>query len=140
MKDLVLEGNGTPVVLARNSKNLTVGATAGSLRVSATGVTYPVSSPVEGTAAATVASSGTITVASEWHRITTAGAVTGVILTAGTVHGQELTISLDKDAAGSVTFAAAGTSRVGTGVSAVIAVGGLKKFRWDNTDLIWAAA
>lgn len=140
MKDLVIEGNGTPQVLAINSKGLTIGASAGALRLHATSVVNPVSSPVEGTAAATVAGSGTITVSSEWHRVTTAGAVTGIILSAGTVHGQKLTITLDKDAGGTLTFAAAGTSRVGTGTSCVIAVGGLKTFRWDNTDLIWAAS
>jgi len=103
------------------SGDLKLGAPSGNLVLFGAART-PVSSPAEGTAA------------------TTAGAVTGVILGAGTTHGQRLTVSLDKDAAGTITFAAAGTSRVGTGVGCVIAVGGVKTFIWDNTDLIWAAS
>jgi len=123
------------------SGDLKLGAPSGNLVLFGAART-PVSSPAEGTAATTVAGAGTIAIptGTDWVRVTTAGAVTGVILAAGTAHGQRLTVSLDKDAAGTITMAAAGTSRVGTGVGCVIAVGGVKTFIWDNTDLIWAAS
>lgn len=97
----------------------------------------PISNPAEGTAANGVLGSGTIDTTIYWQRVTTAGAVTGVILEAGVRHGQRVLVSLDKDAGGTITMAAAGTSRVGTGTACVIAVGAAREFIWDNTDLIW---
>lgn len=140
MSNANFDKNGTGGIISDSGKNLTVGiGSTGFLIVHpGTGsVRLPVSNPAEGTAATTVATSGTIDTTQLWQRITNAGAITGVILEAGTVHGQLLIVSVDKDASGTVTFAAAGTSRVGTGTACVIAVGAARPFIWDNTDLIW---
>lgn len=131
---------GTPMIMATGTNNLTIGCNgAGLLRLYCNGgsLVYPISNPAAGTAATTVASSGTIDTTVGWQRITNAGAITGVILEAGTVHGQLLFLSVDKDAVGSVTMAAAGTSRVATGTGCVIAIGAGRIFIWDATDAIW---
>ena len=137
--DACIDLDGTPSLISVGNKDLTVGcAGTGRLRFLGT-EQIAASTPVEGSAAATVAGSGTIAVA-PWNRITTAGAVTGVILAAGTSHGQKMIVTVDKDASGTVTMAAAGTSRVATGTGCVIPVGGLKTFIWDATDVIWNAS
>lgn len=99
---------------------------------------FPVSNPAEGTAASTIAGSGTIDSTIFWQRITDAGAITGVILEAGTSHGQAVYVSLDKDAVGSVTFAAEATSNVCSGTGAVLAAGEGALFLWDATDTCWS--
>lgn len=98
----------------------------------------PVSNPAESVAASTTASSGTIDSTIFWQRVTDAGAITGVILEAGTTHGQFVYVSVDKDAAGSVTFAAEATSNVCSGTGAVLAAGEGALFIWDATDTCWA--
>ena len=98
---------------------------------------FPISNPAEGTAASTIAGSGTIDSTIFWQRITDAGAITGVILEAGTAHGQLVFVSLDKDAVGSVTFAAEATSNVCSGTSALLAAGEGALFLWDATDTCW---
>ena len=121
-----------------STSNMQLGAPSGELtEFRYNNYSVPLSNPAEGTAATTVASSGTIDTTIYWQRITNAGAITGVILEAGTRHGQRVLISVDKDASGTVTMAAAGTSRVGTGTACVIAVGAAREFVWDNTDAIW---
>lgn len=128
------------MLLATGSNNLTIGANgAGFLRLycGSGALQFPISNPAQGTAATTVASSGTIDTTQTWQRITNAGAITGVILEAGTVHGQICIVSVDKDASGSVTMAAAGTSHVSTGTGCVIAIGAGRIFIWDATDAIW---
>lgn len=135
-----LDITGTPSFLTSGNQNMAVGCTGtGVLSVFCNGgnLRFPISNPAEGSAATTVASSGTISTTNLWQRITNAGAITGVILAAGVAHGQIVIISVDKDASGTVTMAAAGTSRVGTGTACVIAVGAARAFIWDNTDLIW---
>ena len=137
MKDLQLQGNDSPSLLALNNKDLSIGAPGtGLLKIFGT-MRYPISNPAQGTAATTVAGSGTIDTTVGWQRVTNAGAITGVILEVGTVHGQICIITVDKDASGSVTMAAAGTSHVGTGTGCVIAVGAGRIFIWDATDAIW---
>lgn len=88
-------------------------------------------------AAATVTTSGTITLPTTGNvkKLTTGGAVTGVILTAGAYDGQELT--LVNVSANSITFAAAGTSNVADGTSGVIAANRSMKFIWDATSARW---
>jgi len=121
-----------------STSNMQLGAPSGELtEFRYNNYSVPLSNPAEGTAATTVASSGTIDTTIYWQRITNAGEITGVILEAGTRHGQRVLISVDKDASGTVTMAAAGTSRVGTGTACVIAVGAAREFVWDNTDAIW---
>lgn len=99
---------------------------------------FPVSNPADGTAATTVAGSGTIDSTIFWQRVTDAGAITGVILEAGTEHGQAVFVSVDKDASGSVTFAAEATSNVCSGTGAVLAAGEGALFLWDATDTCWS--
>lgn len=140
MANAFLDLSGTPMLMSTGAYDLTVGCNgAGYLRLyMGTGtMQVPVSNPAQGTAATTVAGSGTIDTTQYWQRITNAGAITGVILEAGVVHGQKVLISVDKDASGTVTMAAAGTSRVGTGTACVIAVGAAREFIWDATDAIW---
>lgn len=99
---------------------------------------FPTSNPAAGTAATTVATDGTIDTTIFWQRVTDAGAITGVILEAGTSHGQVVLVTVDKDASGSVTMAAEATSNVCSGTSAVLAAGEGALFVWDATDTCWA--
>lgn len=64
-----------------------------------------------------------------------AGAVTGIILNAGTDDGQ--IIHITNLGSGTVTFAASGTSRVASGTSAVIAVNTHKTFIWRTASALW---
>ena len=88
-------------------------------------------------AAATIATSGTIALPTQGDtaKLTTGGVVTGVILTAGTYDGQRL--SLINTSANSITFAAAGTSNVADGTSAVLAANRSMTFVWDATSARW---
>lgn len=88
-------------------------------------------------AAATVTTSGTIALPTTGNvlKLTTGGAVTGVILTAGVYDGQRLT--LINVSANSITFAAAGTSNVADGTSGVIAANRSMAFVWDSTSTRW---
>lgn len=66
----------------------------------------------------------------------TAGAATGVIMTAGTVDGQTIQL-FNVHATNLITFAAAGTSNVADGVSTTIpALTGIKLV-WDTTSSRW---
>lgn len=114
-------------------------ANAKRLAISGAGSAFiPVSNPADGTAATTVATSGTIDTTVFWQRVTNAGPITGVILEAGTAHGQLVLVTVDKDASGSVTMAAEGTSNVCSGTGAVIAAGESALFVWDATDTCWS--
>jgi hypothetical protein len=99
---------------------------------------FPISNPAAGTAASSTLTSGTIDSTVFWQRVTDAGAITGVILEAGTSHGQAVFVTVDKDAGGSVTFAAEATSNVCSGTGAVLAAGEGALFLWDATDTCWA--
>ena len=140
MSDVNFDKNGTGGINSSAGKDLAIGlGSTGFIKVVTNGgaLQLPTSNPAEGTAATTLASSGTIDTTIGWQRVITAGAVTGVILEAGTVHGQICIVTSDKDSAGSITMAAAGTSRVGSGTACIIIAGGGRIFIWDNTDAIW---
>lgn len=68
--------------------------------------------------------------------VTSGGATTGVIMQAGTVHGQIVYI-VNTDSSFSVTFAAAGTSLVANGTGAVIAAVTMKGFVWNAITNRW---
>ena len=99
---------------------------------------YPVSNPADGTAATTITNSATIDSTVFWQRVTQAGAVTGIIIEAGTAHGQQVFVSVDKDAGGSATMAAEATSNVCSGTGSVIAAGEGALYIWDATDTCWS--
>src|SRR6185312_6741920 len=83
-----------------------------------------------------LASSGTLTYTGA-AQVTVAptGNVTGIILAAGTVAGQVLTVI--NESAFTVTFAASGTSHVADGTSDVIAATTARKFVWDGNTSLW---
>lgn len=70
-------------------------------------------------------------------RVAPGGAVTGIILAAGTYPTQEITVVNESTAANSVTFAAVGTSFVADGVSSVIAGLNARRFQWDSATSTW---
>jgi hypothetical protein len=85
-----------------------------------------------------LATSGTIaTAATGVSRVAPAGAVTGIILAAGTQAGQLVTVINESAAANTITFAASGTSHVAGGTGVVIA--GLAKLIlvWDSATSLW---
>lgn len=90
------------------------------------------------TSAQTIAGSGTIN-----HNncgianVNAAGAVTGIILQAGTTQGQMLTILVTSAAANTLTMAAAGTSNVADGTSTVLAGLRAYSFVWDVASARW---
>lgn len=92
-----------------------------------------------GTAAAiAIATSGTITTqAIGLARFAPAGAVTGLIMQAGFYHGQTIIVVNTSAAADTMTFAAAGTSNVADGTSAVITGPAQKMFVWDSVSSLW---
>lgn len=79
---------------------------------------------------------GTITTASLGaSKVTPAGAITGVILQAGTRDGQECTVL--NQSGSSITFAAYATSHVAQGVGCVIAGTTSRRFVWDSVAAAW---
>jgi len=81
---------------------------------------------------------GTITTAGVGvAKVNPAAAETGVILQAGTLDGQEVTVINEAVAANSITFAAAATSNVADGASDVVA--GLKSrtYVWEAGTARW---
>jgi|SRR6266699_999373 len=87
--------------------------------------------PVSGTVPS-IATSGTINTAGlGFSRVTTAGAVTGVILQAGTQQGQQVVVV--NTSANSITFAVVGTSNVADGTSDVIAALTSARYSWIGT-------
>jgi hypothetical protein len=98
----------------------------------------------ESTSAQTVASSGTITTAGlRVARVTTAGAVTGVIMQIGSAipssqtppTSQELIVV--NESGNTITFAASGTSNVADGTSDVIAGLNARRYVWDTGTTLW---
>jgi hypothetical protein len=84
-----------------------------------------------------IAASGTIPTASQTVRVTAAGAVAGVIMTAGTRDGQICTIIHESVAANTITMAAAATSNVADGTGNVIAGLTAASFRWNSNTSRW---
>lgn len=81
--------------------------------------------------APTLASSGTIATAGlTTTRVTTGGAVTGVILAAGTKAGQ--VVMVVNESANSITMAAAATSNVQSGTTNVIPASAGAIYVWDS--------
>lgn len=92
--------------------------------------------PTTSSSAPATASSGTIATAGLGvSRVSPAGAITGVILQAGTTTGQMCTVI--NESANSITMAAAGTSNVADGVSCVIAANRAMWFCWDASTSRW---
>lgn len=103
-----------------NTTSLTFVRMAGAIAQSAT--------------AAATATSGTITTAGvSVARVSPAGAITGVILQAGTFPGQTVAVVNEAVAANTVTFAASGTSNVADGTSSVIAGLTGRTFVWTGS-------
>ena len=101
----------------------------------------PVMAAVQSATSNAVATGGTITTAGvSSARVNPAGAVTGVILQAGTVAGQEVWVVNEAAAANTVTFAAAGTSNVADGASSALAGVVARKFVWDSVAALWFRA
>lgn len=95
----------------------------------------------QSSSAPAVASSGTISTAGlAVSRVAPAGAVTGVILQAGSYPGQMVWVVNESVAANTITFAASGTSNVADGTSDVI--NGLtgRRFVWDSVTSLWYRA
>ena len=70
-------------------------------------------------------------------RITAAAATTGATLPSGTHNGQLLIISISTAAANTVTFAAAGTSKVAGGTTVSLAGLAAHMFVWDGVGSLW---
>ena len=86
--------------------------------------------------AAAIATSGTITTAGmSIRRVHATASVTGVILQAGTKAGQVITVI--NHGAGTITFAASGTSIVAYGTSAIIQSLAGAQFVWDDLLSLW---
>ena len=82
----------------------------------------------------------TITLPSQQYSqlLTSTGAYTGLILTAGSTDGQLLI--LINNGGNALTFAAAGTSNVADGVSAVIPANRLMFLQWSQAASLWFRA
>lgn len=90
-----------------------------------------------GASVQTVATGNTVTVGANItvNKVTTGGAVTGVIMPVGTTDGQTVTVL--NTSANSVTMAAAGTSHVADGASCVIPANRQFTFTWESTGSLW---
>lgn len=100
---------------------------------------HPAASLQVSGSAASVASSGTISTSGLGvSRVTTSGAVTGVIVQSGTVSGQQVLVV--NESANTITMAASGTSHVADGTSDVIAATTARLFVWDGGTSLWYRA
>ena len=106
--------------------------------VGAMNVPTDILNPALSATAAAVATSGTIATSGVTvARVSPAAAVTGVILAPGEYPGKRLSVINEAVAANSVTFAAAATSNVAAGTSAVIAGQARLDFLWDPFLNLW---
>lgn len=87
----------------------------------------------------TLANTNTVTVGQNQSvvRVTAAGAVTGIILTAGTQAGQLLYVIHEGSAANTLTMAASGTSNVAAGTTCVLSGLAAHIFVWDSITSLW---
>lgn len=92
---------------------------------------------VNGKGTPTVATGGTLPSTRPFFRLTTAGAITGVILQKGSVDGQ--TIVIANTSANSVTFAVVATSNVLDGANVAIAATRACYLVWDASGGSWVA-
>lgn len=95
--------------------------------------------PVQSTTAPTLATGGPIATTSlTVSRVNPASDVTGVILAAGLVAGQQVVVL--NESGFSITFAAVGTSFVSIGASCVIPAGTHLQFVWNSATNRWYPA
>lgn len=106
--------------------------TASNVTATALLITTP-----NGSGAIAVAASGTIPTTNSLVRTSPAGAVASVVLQAGTVDGQQVTVVNEATAANTITFAVAGTSNVADGTSSVIAGLNAREFVWVASPARW---
>ena len=85
--------------------------------------------------AAALAGSGTISTAASWSPVAPTAGVTGIILQAGALDGQLVTVH--NESAFSITFAAAATSNVAQGANDVIAAGQRITYQWSVNTTRW---
>lgn len=94
--------------------------------------------PAQSGTAPAVANAGTINTAGLGvSRVSPASAVTGIILAAGTLPGQQITVVNESAAANYIQFAAAGTSNVADGINQVIPGLQSRQFTWDSVTALW---
>src|SRR5712691_4691218 len=85
-----------------------------------------------------IANAGTIATAGvSVTRVSPAGAVTGIILAAGTQPGQLCLVVNEAVVGNSVSFAASGTSNVADGVNDVIPGLQARLYGWDSFQSLW---
>lgn len=84
-----------------------------------------------------VATAGTISTIIGVSRVAPAAAVTGVILQAGTVAGQRVTVQNQSVSANSITFATDATSNVADGLAIVIPGVRSRTFMWNASTSRW---
>lgn len=87
----------------------------------------------------TLASTNAVTIGQNQSivRVTAAGAVTGITLPLGTRPGQLLVVIHEGAAANTLTFAAAGTSNVAGGATAIWAGLNAHMVVWDSITALW---
>jgi hypothetical protein len=84
---------------------------------------------------AALASNGTIAVTSGWAIVAPAAAVTGIIMSAGTLDGQLMTVFNASNF--SITMAPYGTSHVYTGAPEIIPAWQMRQYWWSVTEAQW---
>jgi len=95
-------------------------------------------STFQSASAAAITNGSTITTAATGvARVAPGGAVTGIIMQAGTRAGQECTVVNESAAVNTATMAASGTSNVANGVTTVIAGLTSRRFVWDSVTALW---
>jgi hypothetical protein len=126
-------GVGGSVTITPGAGGGTVGGSVGA--IGSIILAGPVSSPV--TAAQALVTGNTITLPTSGLNklVTCAAAVTGAIMTAGRFDGDE--VCLLNNSANSCTFAAAGTSKVADGASAVIAANTSMRLVYSTSAALW---
>jgi len=94
--------------------------------------------PAQSATAVAIANAGTIATANIGvSRVSPTGAVTGVILAAGTIPGQLCFVVNEAAQANPVTFAASGTSNVSDGVNDMLYGGQARLYVWDSGTSLW---
>lgn len=88
--------------------------------------------------ATTITNGSTIATTNGAQRITSTADVTGIILAAGTIGGQLVTVI--NTGSHQITFAASGTSNVASGTSAFILANTASSFIWDSVEALWYVA
>ncbi|MBV9688136.1 MAG: hypothetical protein JO202_00325 [Ktedonobacteraceae bacterium] len=96
--------------------------------------------PLASTSATAITNGATITTSGVGiARVAPASAVTGIILQAGTVNGQQVWVSNEAAVSNTVTFAASGTSAVADGINDVIPGLCARLYVWNSVNFLWYA-